>query len=168
MGAAWTHTVSDAVRGTAMHLALRTCLTRPDLIAALPAATGLDEGTLALVSERANALKTWLSSQGYTSLQCEIPVQGHTPEGAELPGVIDLLAFGPQSCMLIDHKTGGAGAGFGPYWPQLSSYAALVAKLFPQHPLHGVAVYWLDHGRLELAKISATVRSTNTASEVGR
>ena len=82
--------------------------------------------------------------------------------------MIDLLAIGPKGCLLIDHKTGGAGLGLGPYWPQISSYAALVARLFPQHPLHGVAVYWLDHGRLELAQISATVISTNTTSEVGR
>ena len=168
LGAAWPRTVSDATRGTALHLALRTCLTRPDLISALPMATGLDEATLGLVVEQAAALKAWLSTQGFTRLQCEIPVQGHTPEGAELPGVIDLLAFGPHGCMLIDHKTGGAGAGFGPYWPQLSSYAALVAKLFPQHPLYGVAVYWIDHGRLELAHMSATVGSRSTVSEVGR
>lgn len=168
LGAPWPRAISDAARGTALHLAMRTCLTRLDLITALPATTGLDEVTLALVVERAAALKTWLSSQGYTSLQCEIPVQEHTPEGAQLPGVIDLLAFGPKGCMLIDHKTGGTGAGFGPYWPQLSSYAALVAKLFPQHTLHGVAVYWIDHGRLEMAPLPATVGSTSTVSEVGR
>ena len=82
--------------------------------------------------------------------------------------MIDLLAIGPKGCLLIDHKTGGAGLGLGPYWPQISSYAALVARLFPQYSLRGVAVYWLDHGRLELAQISATVISTNTTSEVGR
>ena len=168
LGTPWSRTISDAARGTAIHLAMRTCLTRPDLIAALPSATGLDEATLVLVAERAAALKAWLSGAGYTDLQCEIPVLGHTPEGAEIPGMIDLLAIGPKGCLLIDHKTGGASLGLGPYWPQISSYAALVARLFPQHPLHGVAVYWLDHGRLELAQISATVISTNTTSEVGR
>jgi ATP-dependent helicase/nuclease subunit A len=143
-------------------------LTRPDLITALPATTGLDEATLALVAERAAALKAWLTTQGCTDLYCEIPVLAHSPEGAEIPGTIDLLAIGPSGCLLIDHKSGGAGEGFGLYWPQISSYAALVARLFPQHPLHGVAVYWLDHGRLELAQISATVRSTNITSEVAR
>jgi hypothetical protein len=66
--------------------------------------------------------------------------------------MIDLLAVGPKGCLLIDHKTGGAGEGFGLYWPQLSSYADLVAKLFPQHPLQGLAVFWIDHGQLELAE----------------
>lgn len=119
--------------------------------------TGFDDATLALVAERARALKTWLSDQGYTELQAEISVLGQTAEGAEIPGTIDLLAIGPQGCLLIDHKSGGDGEGFGPYWPQLSSYAGLLAGLYPQHPLQGVAVFWIDHGRLELAELEATV-----------
>jgi ATP-dependent exoDNAse (exonuclease V) beta subunit len=154
LGAPWPRTISDAARGTALHLALRTCLTRTDLITALPATTGLDEATLALVAERAAALKAWLSTQGYTDFCCEIPVLAHSPEGAEIPGTIDLLAIGPQGCVLIDHKTGGAGVGFGPYWPQLAAYTGLAAKFFPQHPLQGVAVFWVDHGRLEIAEMS--------------
>ncbi len=154
LGAPWPHTGNDAARGTAMHLALRTCLTRPDLVTSLPMATGLDEATLALVAERAAALKTWLSSQGYSDLFCEVPVLAQSPEGAEIPGTIDLLAIGAEGCLLIDHKTGGAGAGFGPYWPQLSAYTDLVAKHFPQHPLRSVAVFWVDHGRLEIAEIA--------------
>tara|TARA_R110002012_G_scaffold256380_2_gene436462 strand:- start:1725 stop:2126 length:402 start_codon:yes stop_codon:yes gene_type:complete len=126
------------------------------MITALPTATGLDYATLDLVAERAAALKTWLSTDGYTDLLCEIPMLGHTTEGAEIPGMIDLLAVGPKGCLLIDHKTGGAGEGFGLYWPQLSSYADLVARLFPQHPLQGLAVFWIDHGRLELAQLPAT------------
>jgi hypothetical protein len=136
---------------------MRTCLTRPDLITALPMATSLDELTLALVAERAAALKAWLSTQGYTDFCCEIPVLAHSPEGAEIPGTIDLLAIGPQGCVLIDHKTGGAGVGFGPYWPQLAAYTGLVAKFFPQHPLQGVAVFWVDHGRLEIAEMSVVM-----------
>ena len=55
-----------------------------------------------------------------------------------------------------DHKSGGGGDGFGPYWPQLSSYAGLLAGLYPQHPLQGVAVFWVDHGWLELADEGAS------------
>ncbi|WP_245418105.1 3'-5' exonuclease [Cohaesibacter haloalkalitolerans] len=161
LGTPWPRTVSDAARGTAIHLALRTCLTRPDLVAALHQATGLDDATLALVAERAATLKALLSSDGYTNLLCEIPLLGHTKEGAEIPGMIDLLATGPKGCLLIDHKTGGAGKGFGLYWPQLSSYAALVERLFPQHPLQGVAVFWVDHGLLELAKPQYLGEATN-------
>ena len=151
MGTPWPSTVSDAARGTAIHLALRTCLTRLDLTESLPRATELDDTTLELVAERAAVLKAWLSSDGYTDLLCEIPLLGRTKEGAEIPGMIDLLAVGPKGCLLIDHKTGGAGEGFGLYWPQISSYAALVARLFPQHPLQGLALFWIDRGRLELA-----------------
>jgi ATP-dependent helicase/nuclease subunit A len=139
LGTPWSKTISDAARGTALHLAMRTCLTRPDLATALSAATGLDEATVALVAERAAALKAWLTTKGYTDLQCEISVLGHTSEGAEIPGTIDLLAVSPQGCLLIDHKTGGSGAGFGPYWPQL-----------PAQKLKGVAVFWVDHGLLQV------------------
>ncbi|WP_312413504.1 hypothetical protein [Shinella sp.] len=156
IGAPWPKALNDAYRGTALHLALRTYLTRPDLAPALALATGLDDATLALVAERATALKAWLVDQGYTDLRAEIPVLGHTPEGAEIPGALDLLAIGPAGAMLIDHKSGGGGVGFGPYWPQLSSYAGLLAGLYPQHPLQGVAVFWVDHGWLELADEGAS------------
>ncbi|WP_418260614.1 UvrD-helicase domain-containing protein [Fuscovulum blasticum] len=152
IGTPWPRALNDATRGTALHLALRTYLTRPDLAPALAPATGFDDATLALVAERATALKVWLAEQGYTELRAEIPVLGHTSEGAEIPGTIDLLAIGPKGCLLIDHKSGGAGEGFGPYWPQLSSYAGLLAGLYPQHPPQGVAVFWIDHGWLELAE----------------
>jgi ATP-dependent exoDNAse (exonuclease V) beta subunit len=156
LGTPWPSTVSDAARGTAIHLALRTCLTRPDLTEGLPQATGLDDTTLELVAERAASLKAWLAADGYTDLLCEIPLLGRTKEGAEIPGMVDLLAVGPKGCLLIDHKTGGAGEGFGLYWPQLSAYTGLVAKLFPQHTLQGLALFWIDHGRLELAQLPAT------------
>lgn len=151
IGAPWPKALNDASRGTALHLSLRTYMTRPDLAPALAAATEFDDATLALVAERATALKAWLATEGYTELRAEIPVLGHTAEGAEIPGTIDLLAVGPAGCLLIDHKSGGGGDGFGPYWPQLSSYATLVGRLFPNHPLQGVALFWIDHGWLELA-----------------
>ena len=166
LGTPWPRTVSDAARCTALHLALRTCLTRPDMITALPTATGLNDATLNLVAERAEALKTWLSADGYTDLLSEIPLLGHTKEGAEMPGTIDLLALGPEGCLLIDHKTGGAGEGFGPYWPQLSAYADLVRDIFPTYKLNGVAVFWVDHGRLDflnLASISASGHQESTS-----
>ena len=150
LGEPWPPAVSTAARGTALHLAMRTYLTRPDLIEALPAATGLDETTLGQVAERATALKDWLSADGYTDLQCEIPMLRQTSEGAEVHGTIDLLAIGPKGCLLIDHKSGGAGSGLGDYWPQLSAYRGLVREAYPSHELNGMAVLWVDHGRLDL------------------
>lgn len=156
LGAPWPGAVSNAARGTALHLAIRTYLTRSDLVEALPAATGLDEATLGQVAERAKALKAWLSANGYTDLQCETPVLGHTSEGAEIPGMIDLLAIGSKGCLLIDHKSGGAGLGLGPFWPQLLAYGGLVRDVFPSYELNGMAVLWVDHGRLELVDMAST------------
>lgn len=156
LGASWPANASSTLRGTAMHLALRTFLTRPDLTAALPSATGLDEVTLNLLAGRAAALKAWLTDAGYVELRCEIPVLGHSAEGAEIPGSIDLLAVGSHGCLLIDHKTGGGGTSFGPYWPQLSAYAGLIEQTLHTPPLRGIALHWVDHGSLELADISAT------------
>lgn len=159
IGPAWPIGASDTTRGTALHLALRTCLTRPDLAPSLPAATGLDAATLALVEERAAALKAWLTADGYTDLRCEIPVLGHTPDGAEISGTIDLLATGPNGVCLIDHKTGGSGKGFGPYWPQLATYIDLLRDLFPPHPLNRMALFWLDHGVLEVAEVAGAAQA---------
>jgi len=123
---------------------------RQDLEEELAAATGLNEETLTLVADRAEALKAWLSDAGYSELHCEIPVLYETEVGTLINGTIDLLAVGPKGSILIDHKSGGSGEGLGPYWPQLAAYADLVAKLFPKHPLQGIGIFWIDHGSLEL------------------
>ncbi|MDF3608369.1 UvrD-helicase domain-containing protein [Paracoccus sp. DMF-8] len=165
LGPSWPPALNTAMRGTGLHLALHTCLARPDLAAALPAATDLDEATLELVAERAKALKLWLAAQGYTDLRCEIPILGHTPDGAEIPGTIDLLALGPEGCLLIDHKSGGLGDGLGSYWSQLSAYARLVEQMLPGHLLKGVAVFWVDHGWLELAEWSGQAIESGAKTE---
>ncbi len=164
IGAPWPKTSSDAARGAALHLALRCCLTRPNLAPSLPLATGLDPALLELVAERAQALKAWLNAVGFTELRCELPVLGHSAAGAEIPGIIDLLAIGPTGCLLIDHKSGGAGDGLGPYWPQLSTYAEVVRALLPASPLQAVAVFWIDHGRLAIAEMTQNKR--NAAHDV--
>lgn len=151
LGAALSGTGSSAERGTALHLALRTFMARPDLADRLPAATGLDAATLALVGTRAAALKGWLAEQGFDRLAFEVPLLGRRAEGAEIPGSIDLLAEGPQGLLIVDHKTGGSGMGLGPHWPQLAAYMGLVAEAFPGKPVLGAAIHWVDHGRLEVA-----------------
>lgn len=148
---------SNAVRGSAVHLALRTFLARPDLANRLPAATGLDAETLALLAERARTLKDWLAAEGFDDLRSEIPVSASTEEGAEISGTIDLLASGPDGYLLIDHKTGGSGDGLGPYWPQMLAYAGLLPVLMPGKSLKGVGIFWIDHGRLEMASETSLV-----------
>ncbi|WP_273501095.1 UvrD-helicase domain-containing protein [Paracoccus sphaerophysae] len=153
LGAPWAPGVSSAVRGTALHLALRVMLTRPDRADALTAATGLDAETIGLVAQRADALRRWLTVAGFPELTCEMPVAGLSPKGAEIPGTVDLLATGPAGAMLVDHKTGGSGEGLGPHWPQLNAYARLFRGTCPQYPVRRVAVFWVDHGRLEFAAV---------------
>lgn len=151
LGEPWNAGPSSAARGTALHLAMRTCLARPELVPALAAATGLESETLTQVAERARTLKDWLTAQGYSELHCETPVVGTTKEGGEISGTIDLIACGPSGCILIDHKTGGPGDGLGTYWPQLSAYRNLMPTLMPGIPLRGLGIFWIDHGRLDLA-----------------
>ena len=155
IGAPWPQEINDAARGTALHLALRTCLTRPALLPELAGATGLDQSTLSMVATRASELQSWLAARGYQQLWSELALHGQTAEGAEISGSIDLLAIGPAGALLIDHKSGGCGEGFGPYWPQLTAYMALLEKCLPQYPLVGVGIFWIDHGRLDLAGLDA-------------
>ncbi|MDA9954064.1 UvrD-helicase domain-containing protein [Planktomarina sp.] len=150
LGVAWPETLNSAERGTALHLALTTCLLRPDLAHKLPQATGLTSTDISLVTQRAEALRQWLAEQGYTDLRCEIPVEGQTPEGAQISGTIDLLAFSSEDCIIVDHKSGGTGVGVGNYWGQLSAYVKLVGLHFPNHRLNAVAIHWMDHGTLEI------------------
>jgi ATP-dependent exoDNAse (exonuclease V) beta subunit len=153
IGPRWPVGPSDAERGTSIHLALRTCLTRPDLAQNLPDATGLDEKTLASIRERADSLKKWLSSSGFDDIRCEIPFVEAMPGGTEIGGTIDLLATGPKGCLLIDHKTGGPGEGLGAYWPQLSAYVKIFPQIFPDRQLTAVGIFWIDHGQISVANL---------------
>ena len=153
IGDSWPATVNYSSRGTALHLALRTYLTRPDLADRIGASVGLDEVTLDLVRQRAQALKLWLKGLGLETLICEMQILGKTSDGAEVPGIIDLVAVGPNGCMIIDHKSGGSGKGLDVYWSQLSAYINVLPAIYPDLPLLGAAVFWLDHGRLELVEL---------------
>jgi ATP-dependent helicase/nuclease subunit A len=156
LGPAWPAEAGSAARGNALHMAVRALLLRPDIAGRIRDASGLDETVLARVAARANELRNWLNINGYTELHAEIPVEGHTSQGAMISGVIDLLAISPKGALVIDHKSGGAGEGFGPYEAQLASYADLVPSL-TGHAVTGVAINWIDHGRFiihDLAPIS--------------
>ncbi|SEP82043.1 ATP-dependent exoDNAse (exonuclease V) beta subunit (contains helicase and exonuclease domains) [Devosia sp. YR412] len=155
LGEPWAKSTNDIDRGTVLHLALRTYLTRPDLGPALAEATGLSSEVLGLVSERAEAIRLWLEAKGYKQFECEVPFLGRTAGGAEIPGVIDLLATNAAGSILIDHKTGGAGTGLGGYWPQLAAYGRIVSQLMPNQPLQQVAIHWVDQGTLEVVDFAA-------------
>lgn len=153
LGPVWPETLNSTQRGTALHLAMTACLTRPDLAHRLPAATGLTQSTIALVAERAAALRNWLTAQGFPEMLCEVPVLEHTPEGAEISGTIDLIARGPSGCLLVDHKSGESGSGLGGYWGQMSTYARLIPTHFPNAPLRGIAIHWMEQGTVEFVDL---------------
>jgi len=135
-----------AERGTALHKAMRVLLLRPDLRPRLSAATGFDEATLDVLHAQADALRHWLNALGYTTIECEVPIQRREASGAEFNGIIDLLATGVGKCLILDHKSGGGS--FSEYFAQLEAYRTSIAK-------HGqlirpdVAIHWIDRREVE-------------------
>ena len=136
-----------AERGTALHKAMRVLLLRPDLRPRLSAATGFDEATLDMLQGQADALKQWLTAQGYTQIECEVPIQKREASGAEFNGIIDLLAIGDGKRLIVDHKS-GAGS-FADYFAQLDAYRSVLAKQVEAIQLN-MAIHWIDRGTVEV------------------
>jgi ATP-dependent helicase/nuclease subunit A len=134
-------------RGTALHKAMRVLLLRPDLRPRLSAATGFDEATLDMLHAQVDSLNQWLKAEGYTQIECEVPIQKREASGAEFNGIIDLLATGDGKRLILDHKS-GAGS-FADYFVQLQAY-----QKFIQHAegtdFVEIAVHWIDRAALEI------------------
>lgn len=135
-------------RGTALHKAMRVLLLRPDLRPRLSAATGFDEATLDVLQEQADALKQWLTAEGYTQIECEVPMQKREASGAEFNGVIDLLAMGDGKRLILDHKS-GVGR-FEDYFAQIDAYRKALSDLRWSISCD-VAIFWIDRSELEIA-----------------
>jgi ATP-dependent exoDNAse (exonuclease V) beta subunit len=147
-------------RGTAWHLAFRTLAARPDLAARLPAATGLDAGTLDSIAAQAAAVTAWLRAEGFPDLAFELPLQIAAADGSQVNGIVDCLASGPAGLLVLDHKSGPApdpGARFESYRPQLMAYAAALSRLMPDRPVVAVAVNWMSEGRLTVCDLAPEV-----------
>jgi len=134
-------------RGSALHKAMRVLLLRPDLRPRLSAATGFDEATLDMLHAQADSLKQWLNDEGYTQIECEVPIQNREPSGAEFNGIIDLLATGDGKRLIVDHKS-GAGS-FAGYFAQLDAYRGVLAEQV-QETKPDVAIHWIDRAELEV------------------
>lgn len=137
-------------RGTALHKALRVLLMRPELRPRLANATGFDEPMLDALQEHAQALRNWLTGEGYTQIDCEVPIQKHEPSGAEFNGIIDLLAKGPDKSLILDHKSGSGS--FVDYLAQLEAYQRFLSKVRGLGAT-ALAVHWIDRASIEV-KIS--------------
>lgn len=138
---------SASERGTALHKVMRVLLLRPDLRLRLSAATGFDEATLDVLQAQADALKQWLTVEGYTKIECEVPIQDREASGAEFNGIIDLLATGDGKLLIVDHKS-GAGS-FAGYFAQLDAYRGVLAEQV-QKIKPDVAIHWIDRADLEV------------------
>ncbi|MFC6637393.1 UvrD-helicase domain-containing protein [Sulfitobacter sp. JBTF-M27] len=137
-------------RGTALHKAFRVLLMRPDLRSRLASATGFDQSMLDALQEQAKALRSWLTAEGYTQIDCEVPIQKRKPSGAEFNGMIDLLARGPDKCLILDHKSGSGS--FADYIAQLKAYQdVLVQQKGFSHP--SVSIHWIDDCSVEVSVV---------------
>ena len=149
-----------AVQGDALHLAMRTCLVRPDLVETLPAATGLDADILAPVESRAKALKDWLSNQGYTGWECEFPVKGQGGRSSDSSGFyqeIDLLAIGPDGCLLMDCKSDAEGLDVESCQARLSNQAISLQDAIPALVVNSMAIYRADDGSIDVLDLSRSL-----------
>lgn len=136
-----------AERGTALHKAMRVLLLRADLRPRLSAATGFDQATLDILQAQADALKQWLTAEGYTKIECEVPIQKREASGAEFNGIIDLLATGDGKRLIVDHKSGSGS--FAGYFAQLDAYRGVLAEQVRQIK-PDVAIHWIDRAELEV------------------
>ncbi len=137
-----------SARGTALHLAARVMLVRHDRAGALMDATGLTEEEVATIGDQMGSLKAWLTARGFDRLHTELPVQLRHADGSEINGVIDLLAEGPTSVAIVDHKSAGPKVpeeAAAAYAGQLAAYAGIVRTRLGK-PVAMVAINWLGAG----------------------
>lgn len=144
-----------AERGTAWHLAYRVALSAPHRYQAVAAATGLDTHVLESIARQAEALKAWLTANGYTDIYTELPVQLFEADGSSASGVVDCVAIGPAGGLVIDHKSGAAPdlqAGVERYAAQIEGYKDILAKLFADRAQWKCAINFVAIGKLALSK----------------
>lgn len=128
---------------------MRVLLKRPDLWPRLGKATGFDEGTLDVLQTQVDTLRDWLTAEGYTRIDCEVPIQQREPSGAEFNGVIDLLALGHGKCLILDHKSGYGT--FAQYASQLEAYLYLFSQKGESKETR-IAIHWIDQCSIEYMK----------------
>lgn len=139
---------SATERGNILHKAMQVLMMRPDLSHRLRDALSIDQNALEALSERASELRNWLTAEGFTQIQCEVPVQTCAPSGAQCNGVIDLLAEGSGKRLILDHKS-GSGL-FSEYLAQLDAYRVMTRGVAGD--LETVlAIHWIDEGVVEIS-----------------
>ncbi len=143
-------------RGTAWHLAFRVLLQHPEKTTQVAQATGLDEDTIGSIGDQARSIEAWLNSNGYSKFHFELPLQHEQSSGAQSNAVVDLLAEGPDSFLILDHKSGlceDPAQRFASYKPQLDAYRDLVEIAFPDKPVKDIAINWMSEGMLSVLNL---------------
>jgi ATP-dependent helicase/nuclease subunit A len=147
---------SAADRGTILHLAFRVLTNRPELSQQLATGTGLSSDVIDEIKTQADTLRNRLAGEGYDKLHFELPVQEIRPDGSQTNAIIDCLAEGTEGFVILDHKSGPCPdpeARFLGYLPQLQSYAQLMAHIRPDKPVRGLAINWIDEGKLSFCPV---------------
>ena len=139
-------------RGTALHLAMRVWLTRPDRADALEAATGLPAETLEALRAQAEGLRSVLAAEGFTDLHAEVPVEHLRADGTTTRGTIDLLALDPADARaaVIDFKSPAPAdpvAATADHAGQLAAYAEALEKGLSVG-VDRMGVHWIGAGTL--------------------
>jgi ATP-dependent helicase/nuclease subunit A len=78
-------------------------------------------------------------------IHCEVPVQHRAASGAEVNGVIDLIAEGPAGRLVLDHKSGGGI--YEDYMNQLELYIRTLGTDSPRRT--AAAIHWIDRTAAE-------------------
>ena len=99
--------------------------------------------------EQAAGLAGWLAEEGFDHLHLEPPLQRVEESGAETNAIADCLAEGSEGFPIVGHKTGSVtntGPRFAGYIQQLEACAVLAMETFPDKPVLGLAMHWVDTG----------------------
>lgn len=149
-----------ADRGTAIHDAFRILLQRPDLKDRVAAHGRMAPEDVEALALQAEGLRQALAELGYPDLHVEQPLEIALADGGMQTAIIDLIAEGPDGCLIVDHKSGAVAdhaVRFATYWPQLTAYADAVEGLGTK-PVKAVAVFWTDVGELSVSALPIATR----------
>ena len=159
-------------RGTALHLAMRVWLTRPDRADALEAAIGLPRETLEALRAQAEGLRSVLAVEGFTDLHAEVPVEQPRTDGTTTRGTIDLVALDPAGgrAAVIDFKSPAPTdpvAATADHAGQLAAYAEALEKGLSVS-VERVGVHWIGAGTLAWGDRGLQQRSSRRLTRARR
>ncbi|MFG6574171.1 UvrD-helicase domain-containing protein [Sulfitobacter sp. 1A13353] len=145
---------SDAAeRGTALHLAFRVLMQRPDRMVEVGLATGLPEATMAVLAQQADALVRFLDAEGLTERHHELPLDVTLPDSTRIRGTTDLLARSADGrrAALIDFKSAAPAdplESAQPYLSQLDGYLRATTALCPELEIDWAGIHFMGSGSL--------------------